>query len=184
MTRKGTLKVFRTPIGFHDAYVATTSREAALDAWGAEKDLFASGIAELVSDPKFTKAPLATPGEVIKVARGTVDEHLRAASRGARKRKQPEPSKTDPALTASSKRALKLRPRPSRAKLERAEESARAFEADAAAERAKLDELEAELVTKRRTLNARLSRESSRITARLDRARDAYEEAMERWRDQ
>lgn len=31
---KRPLKVFRTAIGFHDAYVAATSRKAALEAWG------------------------------------------------------------------------------------------------------------------------------------------------------
>ncbi len=34
MARK--LKVFRTPAGFHDAYVAAPSRKAALAAWGAD----------------------------------------------------------------------------------------------------------------------------------------------------
>ena len=34
------LKVFRTAIGFHDAYVASPSRAAALRAWGADTDLF------------------------------------------------------------------------------------------------------------------------------------------------
>ena len=37
------LKVFRTPIGFHDAYVAAPSRAAALRAWGADTDLFSTG---------------------------------------------------------------------------------------------------------------------------------------------
>ena len=35
MARTGRLKVFRTSIGFHDAYVAAPSRKAALEAWGA-----------------------------------------------------------------------------------------------------------------------------------------------------
>lgn len=43
------LKVFRTSIGFHDAYVSAPSRKAALEAWGAGKDLFAIGSAELVT---------------------------------------------------------------------------------------------------------------------------------------
>ena len=30
------LKVYRTPIGFHDAYVAAPSQKAALDAWGSD----------------------------------------------------------------------------------------------------------------------------------------------------
>src|SRR6185312_8207523 len=56
MPRK--LRVFRTPIGFHDAYVAAPSRKAALAAWGAEANLFARGTAEQVSDPKLMLEPL------------------------------------------------------------------------------------------------------------------------------
>jgi len=73
--------VFRTPIGFHDAYVAAPSMKAALEAWGAESNLFAQGIAEVVSDPRLMKAPLERPGEVIRVARGSADEHLKATGR-------------------------------------------------------------------------------------------------------
>lgn len=51
------LKVFRTPAGFHDAYVAAPSQKAALKAWGSEADLFARGIAEKVTDPKLMEAP-------------------------------------------------------------------------------------------------------------------------------
>ncbi|MCB4862792.1 hypothetical protein K7W03_24710 [Sphingobium sp. PNB] len=47
------LKLFRTPIGFHDAYVAASSRKAALKTWGADADLFARGIAERIDDPKL-----------------------------------------------------------------------------------------------------------------------------------
>ena len=39
--RKLKLKVFRTPIGFHDAYVAAPSQKAALEAWGADSNIFA-----------------------------------------------------------------------------------------------------------------------------------------------
>jgi hypothetical protein len=72
------LKVFRTAIGFHDAYVAAPSRKAALAAWGATADLFARGIAEEVDDPALTAEPLARPGEVIKRSRGTAAEQMAA----------------------------------------------------------------------------------------------------------
>ena len=76
MARK--LKVYRTPIGFHDAYVAASSRKEALRAWGADADLFARGIAEVVTDEELTREPLAKPGEVVRSLRGTSDEHLAA----------------------------------------------------------------------------------------------------------
>jgi hypothetical protein len=184
MPRKGPLKVFRTPIGFHDAYVAATSRKAALQAWGAEKDLFASGSAELVTDPKLTKAALDSPGQVIRLARGTVDEHLRAASGGKARRPKPGQDASDPSPPAVSKRSAKPPPRPSRAKLEKAEADVQTFEEGAAADRAKLDKLEAELLAKRKALNTRLSRGADRVQARLEEARNTYEAAMERWRQQ
>ena len=59
------LKVYRTPIGFHDAYVAAPSQKAALKAWGADADLFARGVAEMVTDESLLAEPLARPGEVV-----------------------------------------------------------------------------------------------------------------------
>ena len=72
------LKVFRTPIGFHDAYVAASSQKAALAAWGSDANLFARGQAEQVTDPKLMKAPLESPGTVIWIMRGTAAEHMAA----------------------------------------------------------------------------------------------------------
>ena len=85
MPRK--LKVFRTPTGFHDAYVAAPSRKAALEAWGADADLFARGVAEQVTDPKLTAAPLERPGEVIKLSRiGAAREDEARAAKGGQAR--------------------------------------------------------------------------------------------------
>ena len=67
------LKVFKTPAGFHDAYVAAPSQKAALAAWGSTANLFARGLAEVVTDPALTRDPLAHPGEVIRVARTSAD---------------------------------------------------------------------------------------------------------------
>ena len=81
--RKQKLKVFRTPIGFHDAYVAAPSRKAALEAWGADSNIFAQGIAEEVTDPKLMEEPLADPGTVIRRVRGSADEHFAELERRA-----------------------------------------------------------------------------------------------------
>ena len=78
------LKLFRTPIGFHDAYVAAPSQKAALKAWGAEADLFARGIAERVEDPALLTQAAEKPGTVIKRARGTAEEHLASAEKQAK----------------------------------------------------------------------------------------------------
>src|SRR5678815_113120 len=76
--RKQKLKVFSTPIGFHDALVAAPSRKAALEAWGAGTNLFTQGSAHVVTDPKLTRLPLQNPGQVVKVLRGTHAEQLAA----------------------------------------------------------------------------------------------------------
>lgn len=73
------LKVFRTSIGFHDAYVAAPKRKAALAAWGAATDLFAIGSAEQVTDPKLMLAALDRPGEVVRQSRGSAAQHMEAA---------------------------------------------------------------------------------------------------------
>ena len=54
--------------------------KAALEAWGNDANLFAQGIAEQVTDEKLMKAPLARPGEVIKVLRGSTAEHVMKGS--------------------------------------------------------------------------------------------------------
>jgi hypothetical protein len=76
MPRAKKLKVYRTPIGFHDAYVAAPSQKAALEAWGSDADLFARKVAEQVTDPKLMTEPLARPGQVIRKLRGTAEEQL------------------------------------------------------------------------------------------------------------
>ena len=78
MARAVSLKVYRTPIGFHDAYVAASSQKAALKAWGSAHDLFGTGEAELVTDPALTEEPLAKPGTIVRRVRGTTAEHIAA----------------------------------------------------------------------------------------------------------
>ena len=83
--RKPKLKVYRTPIGFHDAFVAAPNQKAALDAWGAKTNLFARDLAEEVTDPKLTRTPLGDPGKVIKVLRGSEAEQLAALKKSRRR---------------------------------------------------------------------------------------------------
>ena len=44
------IKVFRTTIGFTDWVVATSSRQAALEAWDVSRNLFATGEASITDD--------------------------------------------------------------------------------------------------------------------------------------
>ena len=86
------LKVFRTPTGFHDAYVAAPSRKAALAAWGAEADLFARGTAEEVTDARQALVnPLGlyvtnlTWGEVVSTASSSDQQSNSTQSGNAQK---------------------------------------------------------------------------------------------------
>src|SRR5215207_2422860 len=126
MAKAKKLKVFRTPIGFLDAYVAAPSQKAALEAWGSGTNLFSQGAAELVTDPKLTKEPLARPGEVIRKPRGSADEHLRALGK-ARTAKR---AKSSPAPSPSREREERKRGRkPSRTAVDKAEKALERAEA-------------------------------------------------------
>jgi hypothetical protein len=177
MPRK--LKVFRTPIGFHDAYVAATSQKEALAAWGSDADLFARGMADVVTDPNLTKEPLARPGQVVKRARGTTEQHLAALP------KSPKARTARPAATAvpAAKKAKPVKPKPSRRKLDAAEQMLERADdkyrklADAVRDR------EEALRRERHELNARRAAELAKLQRRLDDARSDHDRAMDEWRD-
>ena len=167
------LKVFRTPIGFHDAYVAAPSQKAAMEAWGSDKDLFSRGEAETVTDPALTAEPLASPGVVIKRLRGTAEEHLAALPEDAPAGKAALGKKPAP--------RKKQAPRPSRAALDAAERAlAEAGERQAEELRA-LAEREAELARERRALAKTQEEEMERLGRERDKAAAAFDEAIRRW---
>lgn len=64
------LKMFRTTIGFHDAYVAAPRKRAALTAGDAPTALLAIGSAEQVSSPKLMAATLSIPAKSSAGAEG------------------------------------------------------------------------------------------------------------------
>lgn len=69
MPRK--LKVYRTSQGFFDLAIAAPSMKAALEAWGANSNLFHQGFAEEVTDISTVEAAMAKPGVVLKRPVGT-----------------------------------------------------------------------------------------------------------------
>jgi hypothetical protein len=169
------LKVFRTAIGFHDAYVAAPTMKAALAAWGADRNLFASGRAEIVTDAKLTEAPLADPGKVIKVLRGTDAEQF-AALEKASPRRPPERKR------AAADSPPKPTPRPSRAALDRADKALAAAEARHGKALAALAKREADLREERRTLERKHDQRIATLEQTRDQARDAYDAALSDWR--
>jgi colicin import membrane protein len=64
MARK--LKVFQTSIGFYDLAIAAPSMKAALEAWGADSNLFHQGVAKESKDPDVIAATIAKPGVILR----------------------------------------------------------------------------------------------------------------------
>ncbi|GAA3717794.1 hypothetical protein GCM10022268_27790 [Sphingomonas cynarae] len=176
MAKAPKLKVFTTPIGFHDALVAAPSRAAALRAWGSDHDLFARGAAFEVTDPDLMKEPLATPGEVVRRLRGSEAEQFAALPRD-----RPSAGKARSAK-ASAGKATPKRPEPSASELERAEVSLQAAmkrhrDADAEA-KARVEAAQRD----RADLQRQQRSEEERLREARDQAQAAYDHAIERWR--
>ena len=172
MPRK--LKVFRTPVGFHDAYVAAPSRKAALEAWGSTADLFARGVAEEVTDPALTKAPLASPGEVIRLSRGDLAAQLKALPKQ-------KPAKDTQEPKEAARKPAKPKPPPRRDKVDAAEAAYDAAERRHAQEAQALEAQRAAIEKQLAELRAKQDKESAKLEAARDKAREAYRLALEKW---
>jgi hypothetical protein len=76
MARK--LKTYQTSLGFFDQAIAVPSMKAALEAWGADSNLFHQGAAKESDDPDVIAATMAKPGIVLKRpvgSSGSFSEH-------------------------------------------------------------------------------------------------------------
>jgi hypothetical protein len=69
MARK--LKTYQTSLGFFDLAMAAPSMKAALEAWGADSNLFHQGAAKESHDPDVIAATMAKPGVVLRRPVGT-----------------------------------------------------------------------------------------------------------------
>ena len=69
MARK--LKTYQTSLGFFDQAIAAPSMKAALEAWGADSNLFHQGAAKETDDPDVVAATMAKPGVVLKRPAGS-----------------------------------------------------------------------------------------------------------------
>ncbi|MET4665654.1 hypothetical protein [Sphingomonas sp. PvP056] len=187
------LKVFRTPIGFHDAYVAAPTKKAALEAWGSTHDLFARGIAEIVTDPALTEEPLATPGKVIKRSRGTTAEQIAALPTVERPDRAASGDEDEPQRSTSAKAKAKTPakpkvrpkpppPRPSPDTLEAAEAELEAAGRLHDDDTRTLAREQAALDRRRRDLERVQAAERTKLQEAVDSADTAYAAALKRWR--
>ena len=65
------LKTYQTSLGFFDLAMAAPSMKAALEAWGADSNLFHQGAAKESHDPDVIAATMAKPGVVLRRPVGT-----------------------------------------------------------------------------------------------------------------
>jgi len=185
LPRTSKLKVYRTAIGFHDAYVAAPTQKAAIEAWGSDRDVFARGEAELVTDPELTEEPLSRPGEVVKRLRGSAEENLAALPPTKPKRKahgNGEDEEPKRSRSAASKAQTKPKPRPSRRALDKAEEAIEAAKGKRDAAFEQLRRKEAALAKERRDLERKHAERIEALEQRRDEETKAYRSAMEEWR--
>jgi hypothetical protein len=64
MARK--FKTYQTSLGFFEQAIAAPSMKAALEAWGADSNLFHQGAAKESTDPEIVAATMKKPGVVLK----------------------------------------------------------------------------------------------------------------------
>jgi hypothetical protein len=172
--RQQKLKVFCTPIGFHDAYVAAPSQKAALEAWGADSNLFAQGVATQVTDRKLIAEPLGNPGAVIKRLRGSREQQIQALGKTA----------TTKLRAAKQTPAPKRRQaKPSRAELSDAEDRLSAAEASHRRQLQELEAREREIALERRSLERAHREDRERLEAEISEARERYERALADWQN-
>jgi hypothetical protein len=174
--RKQKLKVYCTPIGFHDALVAAPSQKAALEAWGAGTNLFSQGSAHVITDAKLTKVPLEHPGQVVKVPRGTRAEQLAAIEKQVLPKRS---NRGEPEILPerSKPRARK----PSNSALKKAEEALEKLKKSQAEQRERLETEREALERKLRELKRRHERERDQAQKRVGEERSDYEEALSRY---
>ena len=144
-----------------------------MHAWGADANLFARGVAEVVTDAALTAEPLARPGAVIKRLRGSTEEQLAAAAPVSRTKAVVKPAKT--------KRPQPLRP--DRGAVEAAEAAVADAEAEYRERERRLAEEEAALAERRRRVRADWLADRERLEGERDAAEQRYAAALKTWQD-
>ncbi|MEH2484511.1 cell envelope biogenesis protein TolA [Bradyrhizobium sp. AZCC 2230] len=200
MARK--LKTYQTSLGFFDQAIAAPSMKAALEAWGADSNLFHQGAAKESQDPDVIAATMAKPGVVLRRPVGSdrpFSEHAELPTdlggggpmKAARKSKGPKAKKPSRPVdkAAERKAALAYEREQRRREIDRAREEAamqkerelRQQAVDKA--QAALDKAEQEHAKRAATIQAEveaLEKRSQTEQARWDKERERLEAAL--WR--
>jgi hypothetical protein len=199
------LKTYQTSLGFFDQAIAAPSMKAALEAWGADSNLFHQGAATESDDPDVIAATMAKPGVVLSRPVGTdrpFSEHAElptdlvggGPTKAARKSKRPKAKKSSsrPVDKAAERKAALAYEREQRAReLERAsEEAARQKERERRQRaidkaQAALDKAEQEHAKRAAAIQAEveaLEKRSQTEEARWDKQKERLEAALRRAR--
>jgi len=199
MARK--LKTYQTSLGFFDQAIAAPSMKAALEAWGADSNLFHQGAAKESDDPDVIAATMAKPGVVLKRPVGTdkaFGEHAGLPtglggggkpSGTARKTPARKPKPARSAETAAERKAAQTYEREEKRRdRERAKQEAaaqRERERRQAAQR-DIDVAEREHDEKAAAIDAEreaVEKKSRTEEARWEKERDRLRDALKRARD-
>jgi hypothetical protein len=203
MARK--LKTYQTSLGFFDLAIAAPSMKAALEAWGADSNLFHQGAAKESEDPDVIAAAMKKPGIVLRRPVGTdrsFSEHAElptdlgggGPTKAVRKSKGPKTKKPSPRpvdRAAERKAALDYEQEQKRRERERAkEEAARQKDRERRQQaiekvQAALDKAEQEHAKRAAAIQAEvevLEKRSQAEEARWDREKERLEAALRRAR--
>jgi hypothetical protein len=203
MARK--LKTYQTSLGFFDLAIAAPSMKAALEAWGADSNLFHQGAAKESKDPDVIAATMAKPGVILRRPVGTdrpFSEHAELPTDlgGSRPTKAARKSKGPKAKQRSSrpvdkaverKAALAFEKEQKRRERERAsEEAARQKDRERRQQaidkaQAALDKAEQERARRAAVIQAEveaLEKRSQAEKARWDKEKERLEAALRRAR--
>jgi hypothetical protein len=111
------LKTYQTSLGFFDLALAAPSMKAALEAWGADSNLFHQGAARESKDPEVIAATMSKPGVILRRAVGSgepfsehadLPTHLSGDEADGRPKKQPRlKPKKQPSTNVDDKAARK-----------------------------------------------------------------------------
>jgi hypothetical protein len=203
MARK--LKTYQTSLGFFDQAIAAPSMKAALEAWGADSNLFHQGAAKESDDPHVIAATMAKPGIVLRRPVGTdqpFSEHAElptdldngGPAKAARMSKRPKAKKSSSRPVdeaAERKAALAYEREQKRRELDRAkEEAARQKERERRQKavdkaQAALDKAKQEHAKRAAVIQAEveaLEKRSQTEEARWDKQKERLEAALRRAR--
>jgi hypothetical protein len=115
MARK--LKTYQTSLGFFDQAIAAPSMKAALEAWGADSNLFHQGAAKESDDPDVIAATMKKPGVVLRRpvgSNGSFSEHAELptdlgsggrSAKGTPERRKPKKAAGRPVDQAAERKA-------------------------------------------------------------------------------